>query len=366
MPNVCGGPAQDLGGGCVLELAACGRAGQLRRSVAAVSVVVVMLSALAEPEELQPRTRGCRRGTPRRRASAAGGPEVLVAAVRAVERDRALGAAGAHRRSSSSARPDPLRRTARRRRAARRMRVTPLDVVGQLLGRHLAGRAACGRSRRRSAERAAEVHLEALDLLAGLVDQLALEADVGDLDAGARVGAAVDVDGDRLVEVGSRRSSSSIRCAARAFVSTIASLQNSMPVQAIVPRRNVLGRDVQAERLQPVDQRLDLVRGDVEHDQLLLDGQPDPAQPAASARSATWPSSVAVDAADGGRDADVEAPSCCGCTPTWSRRPCGGGGGAGPSVSVRRGTRPPAPRGTSRRPSRRRGTSGGRGVRSRR
>ena len=42
---------------------------------------------------------------------------------------------------------------------------------------------------------AAEVHLEALDVVAVVVeDELALEADVGDLDAGARVGAAVEVD----------------------------------------------------------------------------------------------------------------------------------------------------------------------------
>ena len=37
---------------------------------------------------------------------------------------------------------------------------------------------------------------------------------------------------------GSRRSSSPYRSTARALVSTMASLQNSIPVQAIVPRRN--------------------------------------------------------------------------------------------------------------------------------
>ena len=40
---------------------------------------------------------------------------------------------------------------------------------------------------------------------------------------------------------GSRRSSSACRSAARCLVSTIASLQNSIPVQAIVPRRNADG-----------------------------------------------------------------------------------------------------------------------------
>ena len=45
-----------------------------------------------------------------------------------------------------------------------------------------------------------------------------------------------------------------------ALVSTMASLQNSMPVQAIVCRRNVDGLDLQVVRLQLGDQRLDLVR----------------------------------------------------------------------------------------------------------
>ncbi|KPC71416.1 hypothetical protein ADL26_15480, partial [Thermoactinomyces vulgaris] len=56
---------------------------------------------------------------------------------------------------------------------------------------------------RRGGVPAAEVDLEALDLLAVLVgDELALEADVAGLGAGAGVGAAVDVDGDRHVEFG--------------------------------------------------------------------------------------------------------------------------------------------------------------------
>ena len=43
------------------------------------------------------------------------------------------------------------------------------------------------------------------------------------------------------VKPGSRRSSSVIRSDARTLVSTIASLQNSIPVQAIVCLRNTLG-----------------------------------------------------------------------------------------------------------------------------
>ena len=79
----------------------------------------------------------------------------------------------------------------------------PLDEVGEVVGGHLeaahraaeAGLVAVG-----GGEAAAEVHLEAGLLLAVDRDDHALEADVGDLDAGAGVGAAVDVQGDRGVE----------------------------------------------------------------------------------------------------------------------------------------------------------------------
>ena len=59
-----------------------------------------------------------------------------------------------------------------------------------------------------------------------------------------------------------RRSSSSRDAAAAvALVSTIASLQYSMPVQAIVPRRKRLGRGAQAELGEAGDERLDVVLG---------------------------------------------------------------------------------------------------------
>ena len=76
------------------------------------------------------------------------------------------------------------------------------DVVVELGAGHLVG-AQLAAEVGAQAGGAAEVHLEALDLVAVVVEhQLALEADVGDLGAGAGVGAAVDVDGDRGVEVG--------------------------------------------------------------------------------------------------------------------------------------------------------------------
>src|SRR5688572_1878446 len=88
------------------------------------------------------------------------------------------------------------------------------DVVGQVGGRRLQAAQLAPETRllpRLQGQPATEVDLEALHH--GAVrsgHQLALQPDVGDL-------------------------------AARAFVSTIASLQNSMPVQAMVPRRHTDG-----------------------------------------------------------------------------------------------------------------------------
>src|SRR6478735_2223243 len=72
-----------------------------------------------------------------------------------------------------------------------------LDVVGQLLGRN--AQAAQGLPEpARQAQATAEVHL--VPVLAAR--ESALETDVGRLNARARVGAAVEVDRDRLVERG--------------------------------------------------------------------------------------------------------------------------------------------------------------------
>ena len=76
----------------------------------------------------------------------------------------------------------------------------------------------------------------------------------------------------------SRFSSVSTSSAARALVSTIASLQNSMPVQAIVPRRQVDGRASQPDP-EPAPATSDSTWSacHVQHDQLLLGGEPHPA-----------------------------------------------------------------------------------------
>ena len=57
------------------------------------------------------------------------------------------------------------------------------------------------------------------------------------------------------------------------MVSTIASLQNSMPVQAIVERRQFDGPRLEVDRGQVRDERLDVVLGDAEDDELLVRGQ---------------------------------------------------------------------------------------------
>src|SRR5690349_2797244 len=77
----------------------------------------------------------------------------------------------------------------------------PLAVVRRLgLGHLVAAELAAERGVH--PEVAAEVHLEALDHLTGVVaDHRALEADVGGLEPGAGVRAAVDVDRDRRVEL---------------------------------------------------------------------------------------------------------------------------------------------------------------------
>ena len=79
-------------------------------------------------------------------------------------------------------------------RSPTKLRTHPLDVDRHLLGGRLQA-ADLAAETGVEAERSAQVDLEPLDLVAVVVgDDLALEPDVGDLDAGAGVGAAVDVD----------------------------------------------------------------------------------------------------------------------------------------------------------------------------
>ena len=106
---------------------------------------------------------------------------------------------------------------------------------------------------------------------------------------------------------GRRPSSSPTRSLARPLVSTIASLQNSRPVQAIVPRRNDDGVGFEPEGLEAVDEGVDLVGGHVEDEQLLLDGETHPVAARGLGQVGDRGERRAGDATDDRRGADVEA-----------------------------------------------------------
>ena len=128
------------------------------------------------------------------------------------------------------------------------------------------------------AEASAQMHLEALNRTITVVNHLALEPDVGDLDAGAGVRAAVDVDRDRdvelridvlepLLQVGHQALCAHPRLgeAQLAVLDAGAGHQVAPPMRR--PRR-------QAERLQRADHAVELVVGHVEDDQFLVRGEP--------------------------------------------------------------------------------------------
>lgn len=143
------------------------------------------------------------------------------------------------------------------------------------------------------AEGTAEVDLESLGMVAVLVvDQLAFEPDVGDLAARTRVGAAVvfTVIGTSSASLMSASRCSSLGTSAwlRLRVSVKESLQNSMPLQAIRLRRQFDGRPCRPTLPSLGDQTVDLVVGDVEHDQLLVRAEPMRSEPTSSAASATF------------------------------------------------------------------------------
>ena len=124
------------------------------------------------------------------------------------------------------------------------------------------------------AQAAAQVHLESLDRPVAVVDHLALEPDVGDLDARAGVRAAVDVDRDRHVELGVdvlepllQLGHQHLRALAglgeRQLAVLDAGAGHQVPAPVRRPRR-------QAEGVEVGDELVELVVGHVEDDQLLV------------------------------------------------------------------------------------------------
>ena len=106
---------------------------------------------------------------------------------------------------------------------------------------------------------------------------------------------------------GKRRSSSATRSRARFLVSTIASLQNSMPVQAIVLRRQLRRPGGQPDRVEPVDQRARPASRSTPISTIFWYGvSRAPATAYSSIRSASCDQHGAGDPAHGRRDPDVE------------------------------------------------------------
>ena len=164
---------------------------------------------------------------------------------------------------------------------------------------------------------------------------------------------------DRGVEVGQPPVQLGVQVRARCLVSTIASLQNSMPGaghRAAPERRRV--RPAGRVRSSSATSSADLVLRDIEDQQFLLGRRADPAGPVRLGQVGDLPELGAGGAARVRRDAHVVQPVPL---PVHADVVAGAGrrgGGAGPS-----GRAPPqvlaspAPRGTARRPSRRPGTS---------
>ena len=150
----------------------------------------------------------------------------------------------------------------------------PLDVVGQVVG----GQAqALDRPPEAGlvAEASTEVHLEALHVVAvGVQGPDALEPDVGHLDPGARVGAAVDVDRQRQVVL--RQSGLELvdevgRARLRLDDGELAVLDAGARHRVAAERSDVV--DLEPDAVQPVRESVDADRDDVEDDDLLLRGQ---------------------------------------------------------------------------------------------
>ena len=97
-----------------------------------------------------------------------------------------------------------------------------------------------------------------------------------------------------------------MRSAARCLVSTMASLQNSMPVQAIVERRQFDGSRREPDPVERRDDVLDPVLVDADHDELLVRREPHPGRAVRLDEVTERGQHGAVDAADGRGGADVE------------------------------------------------------------
>ena len=133
---------------------------------------------------------------------------------------------------------------------------------------------------------AAKVNLEAGHLLARLVveHQLALESDVGDLHASARVRAAVDVHSDGVVDVREHL----VQLLDHLPRGGLGLDDRELAVFDAGARDRVAaelaGLGVELEGAEPIDDVADLVLGNVEHEDLLERRQPNAVRAGGSAR----------------------------------------------------------------------------------
>src|SRR5512132_2701569 len=184
----------------------------------------------------------------------------------------------------------------------------PLDVVGYVFGGDLQAAQLAAESGG-NAESAAQVDLEALDLPTLLIgDDHSLEADIRDLEASARVGAAVHVDGQRLGEVGQPTLElvDEPHCSGLGFDDRELAVLDPGAGHRL-PAKGA-GSGGESQRFHGRDQGLDLVLCQVEHEQLLLGSCPDPSAAVLLRNICDLAQQRSVDPADLGREPGVEAP----------------------------------------------------------
>jgi hypothetical protein len=145
-----------------------------------------------------------------------------------------------------------------------------------------------------------------VELVVALPGRLAAgQADVGELVAGAGVGAAVDVQPDLAVEVGERLLQLPDQLDGRLLGRHQGQLAEGQAGAGHRPPVELAGEGGQVEHVQPGHRLLDPLVGHVQHHELLLGGEPDPAAAQLAGQLGHRDQGVAVGPPDQRRDPDV-------------------------------------------------------------